>query len=318
MSELTVQRSADTIATEIVSIRAAAEQAMVIVATNASFEIGRRLCEAKEIVPSGEWMAYIEERLNYGKSTAENLMRIYRDYGSQDVIPNLGKSPAELFGQLSQSQMVAMFGLPLEQRVELMEEKPEVAEMSAREIQKLVKEKKAAEKAKAAAEKERDRERKEREKADKIATDQADRAEKAEKQLNDLRQSSKDIDRELEREREERGRLEEKVKALEGRPIEINAEPSEEQIARIRAEAQAEMRQRVEDANRRADAAERKAAWGNATAEERLKVELETVKDALERLLTDIRKYSESEPARAELAMKNLRRWLETKVGKEE
>lgn len=313
MNEVTVQRSADVIAVEITTIKAQVKQT---IATGA-FEIGKRLCEAKEIVPSGEWLSYIENRLDYKKSTAENLMRIFRECAGQEALPGIGKSPAELFGQLSQSQMVSMLSLPVEQRAELVESNPELPEMSAREIQKLVKDIKAAEKEKADAEKERDRERKAREKADKLATDQADRAEKAETQLKTLRQSSADLDKELDREREERGRLEEKVRELESRPIEINAEPSEEMKAQIRAEAQAEMRQRIEDANRRADAAERKAARGNVALETRINIGFQTVNEGLKQLMADIRKYAETEPSKAEKLKMKIAGLLEIHIGKE-
>lgn len=272
MNELKKQeRTPELIATEIRIIKERAAQTLA----QAAFEIGRRLCEAKELVSAGNWLEYLETQLDYKSSTAENLMRIYREFGDEQVDLLTGRSPAEVFGKLNQSQMVAMFSLTPPERTELMDEHPELPEMSAREVQKLVAEKKAAEE-------ERDRERKQRETAERLATQQADRAEKektkakkAKEKAEKFKQSVDDLEKELERVREERNRLEEQqslekpdtskkdariaeleaqIKEMKEQPIEATYVP-EEVKRQLREEIQGE----IDAANQRADAAEQKA-----------------------------------------------------------
>lgn len=88
------------------------------------FEIGKRLCEAKEAVGHGNFGEFLET-VDYSASTANNLMRIYSEMGND-----------EAFNALSYSQLVALFALPVEERKALL---PEVADKSSREIKKLVK-----------------------------------------------------------------------------------------------------------------------------------------------------------------------------------
>ena len=262
------ERTPEMIAMEIVVIKNQTAQTIA----RAAFEIGQRLCEAKALVPAGEWMRYLEEKLDYKIGTAENLMRIYREFGDDQIDLTIGKSPAELFGQLNQSQMVAMFSLSPAERVELMEENPDLAEKSSREVKRLVEEKKAAEQ-------ERDRERAQREKAESIASQQADRAERMnrqtiqknneiaeskrkidalEKQLRDAKKSEEraalasDLEKELESEREARNQLEEELKTLREKPVEVAVEqPSEEMREQIRQEIAQEYQIRLDEAEQK-------------------------------------------------------------------
>lgn len=260
------ERTPEMIAMEIVVIKNQTAQTIA----RAAFEIGQRLCEAKALVPAGEWMRYLEDKLDYKIGTAENLMRIYREFGDDQIDMMIGKSPAELFGQLNQSQMVAMFSLSPAERVELMEENPDLAEKSSREVKRLVEEKKAAEQ-------ERDRERAQREKAESIASQQADRAERLnrsaieknneiaekdkkinalEKQLRDAKKSEEraalasDLEKELESEREARNQLEEELKTLKEKPVEVTySEAPEELKEKIRSEVAAEYQIKIDEAN---------------------------------------------------------------------
>ncbi len=169
---------------------------------------------------AGNWIAYLKEQLDYKPTTAENLMRIYREFGSEQVDMLTGKTPAEVFGKLDQSQMVAMFGLEPEQRTELMETEG-IEDMSSRQIAQLAKEKKAAED-------EAERERKARENADKLAVQQADRATKAEQEVKDSEKYIKSLEEELERAKSEL----EAEKAQENLvPVDTSAQ--DEQIAKL-------------------------------------------------------------------------------------
>lgn len=101
-------------------------------------QIGRRLEEAKQLVPQGEWLAYLDKELGYKPSTAQNYMRIAREFGDGQVGLS-GKTPSDFFGNLGYSQLLPLLGLPEEEREQLAEEH-DLAGMSSREIQALVKE----------------------------------------------------------------------------------------------------------------------------------------------------------------------------------
>lgn len=101
-------------------------------------QIGRRLEEAKQLVPQGEWLAYLDKELGYKPSTAQNYMRIAREFGDGQVGLS-GKTPGDFFGNLGYSQLLPLLGLPEEEREQLAEEH-DLAGMSSREIQALVRE----------------------------------------------------------------------------------------------------------------------------------------------------------------------------------
>ena len=104
------------------------------------YEIGRLLCEAKAAVPRGSWGEWLAENVNYSDSTAQNLMRIYRELDDGQVDLMTGKTQAELFCGLDYSQMVEVLKLPKQERAQLAAGN-DLASMSSREVKALVKEK---------------------------------------------------------------------------------------------------------------------------------------------------------------------------------
>jgi len=70
-------RTPERIATEINVIK---EQAREVFCRSA-IEIGRRLFEAKSMIPHGSWGKWLEENVDYSERTAQNLMRVYEEYG---------------------------------------------------------------------------------------------------------------------------------------------------------------------------------------------------------------------------------------------
>ena len=111
---------------------------------SASIEIGEKLCEAKSLVPHGEWGTWLKENVDYSQSTANNLMRIYKEYGDTQIGLLTGKAPSDVFGELTYTQAVGLLGLPMDERIALVEEK-DVTEMSSRELEKEVASRRAAE-----------------------------------------------------------------------------------------------------------------------------------------------------------------------------
>ena len=103
---------ADDLAIEINVIKRRLAQETIL----AAVEIGKLLCRAKEKVPHGMWGEWLEENVAYSQSTANNMMRLYREYGEQEQLDFFAENRMEIFGNLSQSQAVALLGLNYEQR----------------------------------------------------------------------------------------------------------------------------------------------------------------------------------------------------------
>ena len=52
-------------------------------------EIGKRLIQIKEQLPHGEFIPWIERELNYSRSSANNFIRCYEEYGNVQSIGHL-------------------------------------------------------------------------------------------------------------------------------------------------------------------------------------------------------------------------------------
>jgi hypothetical protein len=116
------------------------------------FEIGKRLCEAKALIGHGNWGAWLQENVDYSETTARSMMRIYQEMGGEQVDLITGEAPIDVFETLNMSQMVALFPLRPEERIEFVKEN-DVADKSVRQIEELVRKVKDAE-ARAAQERE--------------------------------------------------------------------------------------------------------------------------------------------------------------------
>lgn len=133
-NEVVAVRSIEIVTAEIHTIR----DNVARVFMDGVVQIGRRLEEAKQLVPQGEWLQYLDKELGYKPSTAQNYMRIAREFGDGQVGLS-GKTSSDFFGNLGYSQLLPLLGLPEEEREELAEQH-DLAGMSSREIQALVKE----------------------------------------------------------------------------------------------------------------------------------------------------------------------------------
>lgn len=232
MSNLVVNRTPEVIAAEINSIK---EQTRKVVLYN-SIEIGRKLVEAKELVPHGEWGNWLEEAVDYSKSTANNLMKIFEEYGSDQITLLDDNLKSQAFGNLNYSQAVLLLGLPSDDREKFVEEN-KVDEMSTRELKKAIDDLKKANKEKDNALKERD---------------------EAIEKLSALEESNRILEETFNEGTEERNSLEEKVKELEKEIEEVKSSKPVETVnvdwEEITAEVQEKMDQLIEEK----EAAERK------------------------------------------------------------
>lgn len=100
--------------------------------------IGKHLAEAKKIVKHGEWERWLDERVQFSPRTAQNYMRIHKEYEENGL--NFLKTQAS--ADLGYSQVVEILSLPKAMQEEFVQQN-NVAEMSARDIKKAVKDIKA-------------------------------------------------------------------------------------------------------------------------------------------------------------------------------
>ena len=134
-----VIRSPEVIAAEINTIKRSTAKYVL----EQSIEIGRLLCEAKKSVPHGEWGHWLEERCAYSTSNANNLMRIYTEYGeNEDQLSFFEENKLELYGDLNRSQAIALLALPPTERAEFVKSN-DVPSMSVSELESKIKEVKA-------------------------------------------------------------------------------------------------------------------------------------------------------------------------------
>lgn len=144
MGEIVKVRDATIIAAEITTIKEQTQR-MVL---SASIEIGRRLVEAKYLVQHGDWASWLQEKCNFSQRTADNLMRIYREYGNADPELSSESTNSQTFANLTYSQAVALLVMPADERSDFLEGN-DVSQMTSRQLQEAIKAKEAAEKEKA-------------------------------------------------------------------------------------------------------------------------------------------------------------------------
>lgn len=239
MSENVVEvRSIDIVTAEIYTIR----DNVARVFMDGVVQIGRRLEEAKQLVPHGEWTDYLDTKLGYKPSTAQNYMRIAREFGDGQVGLS-GKTASDFFGNLGYSQLLPLLGLPEEEREQLAEEH-DLAGMSSREIQALVKER---DEAKAALEREK-----------KDADDLGVEARRARKSLADAKDKLKAVEREYQEQKDAAQANAQTAAELQRQLNELAEkanqprELTDEERAALRAEVAAEQAKAVQEAEARA------------------------------------------------------------------
>ena len=147
MSEIVTIRDSEIVAAEINTIK---EQARRVLLTSA-IEIGRRLTEAKAMVPHGEWGKWLQEKVDYSQSTANNMMALYREYGDDQVSLFDKAAKSQAFGNLTYTQALALLAVPAAEREEFAEEN-HVEDLSTRELQELIRQRDEAEHDRRAAE----------------------------------------------------------------------------------------------------------------------------------------------------------------------
>lgn len=234
-------RDIETITVEILEAKRAGGEAILT--------IGRCLIEAKEQLPHGEWLPWLNERVEFSERQARRFMQLYRECSNRPALADLGATKA-----------LALLALPAEEREQFVEEH-NVVDMTSRQLQEAIKER---DEARAAAE---------HAQADAAAAEQA-RAKMADdmRLLNACLEGSREDRDQAIRDREQAiqdaDRLEKELAELKARPVDVAVETVVDQAAveQARAEAVAGMQDKLD----RAKAAKEKAEEKRKAAEEAL------------------------------------------------
>ena len=230
-------RTIETITDEILDAKRTGGEAILT--------IGRCLIEAKDMLPHGEWLPWLNERVEFSERTARRFMKLYRECSNRPALADLGATKA-----------LALLALPTDEREQFVEDH-NVIDMSARQLEQAIKERDEARKAAEAA------------KADASAAEQA-RAKMAEDMRatqNLLESARADADSAGSRARV----LEEKLRMLQEQPVEVAVETvvDPEAIEKARAEAVAEIKAKLD-----------KAKEAKKRAEDRQKIAEEALEQA--------------------------------------
>ncbi len=183
-------------------------------AGSAILEIGKRLAEAKAQLPHGEWLPWLEEKVSFSERSAQQYMRLWKEYGK-----------SALSADLSISKALVLLALPESEREDFTTgthsingEEKTVADMTVKELEKAIAERNAA-----------------REEAEKAAAD-----------IQEAKDTALAAQEELARVRKE-------LEELRSRPVEVavqTVDASAEQIAAARLEAEKAAAAQVEKAKK--------------------------------------------------------------------
>lgn len=102
-------------------------------------EIGRGLCELKELCEHGEWGSYIQDNFQISQSTANNFMRIFNEYGADQIALTGFNLKSQSFANLSLSQALSLLAIEEDKREDFVE-KHNPEDLSTREFKKAVEE----------------------------------------------------------------------------------------------------------------------------------------------------------------------------------
>lgn len=228
-------RTIETITDEILDAKRTGGEAILT--------IGRCLIEAKDMLPHGEWLPWLNERVELSERTAQKFMRLAQKWSNPSALADLGATKA-----------LMLLALPEEERDEFIEDH-NVIDMSTRQLEQAIRERDEARKAAEAA------------KADASSAEQA-RA-KMEADMAVVNASLAAAREEKQKADQEAARLENELTALKARPVEVAVETvvDPEAIEKAKAEAVAEIKAKLDKAREAKAKADEKRKQAEASVE---------------------------------------------------
>lgn len=194
--------------------------------------IGRCLTEAKQALPHGEWLPWLNERVELSERAAQRFMRLSREWSNPTALSDLGATKA-----------LALLALPADEREQFMAEthqvdgqEKNVINMSARQLEQAIKDRDEARKAAETAQ------------AEASAAEQARAKMEEDMKFLNARLSGAQEDRE--QAAQAVARLEAQLAELKEQPVEVAVETvvDPEAIEKARAEAVAGMQAKLDQA----------------------------------------------------------------------
>lgn len=140
-NDIVKHRDIDVITSEIHDLCNEAKRTVLLYAV----EIGRRLVEAKEVLPHGEWGKWLEYSVHFSQSTANKHMQLFQAYGSRQMSFLGAELNSETFTNLSYSQALKLLAVPENEREDFAINN-NVEALSTRELDRLIKERDEAKK----------------------------------------------------------------------------------------------------------------------------------------------------------------------------
>ena len=205
--------------------------------------IGRCLIEAKDMLRHGEWLPWLNEQVELSERTAQKFMKLAREWSNPNTLADLGASKA-----------LMLLALPEGERDAFLEDH-NVIDMSARQLEQAIKER---DEARAAAEQAAADQRTAEQARDKMAEDMKFLNVRLAGAKEDREQAMQDV-----------ARLESELAELKARPVEVAVETVVDQAAidKARADAIAEMQEKLDKAKAAADKARDKQKQAEASVE---------------------------------------------------
>ena len=139
MDEPITERTPLVIAAEINKIKQETSKFML----TSAMEIGRRLKEAKDLLPHGEWGKWLVESVSYSQRTANKLMQLFKEYGDKLFAAGaeVGRSNSPVLANLTYYQALLLLGIPEDERERFILEH-DIKNMTTRELDRALKERK--------------------------------------------------------------------------------------------------------------------------------------------------------------------------------
>ena len=138
MNGLEIQRTPELVGAEIRSLTTQAKCLTLWY----GIEIGRKLSEAKELVEHGEWLTFLKEETEFSQPTASRFMKLYNEYGADQKSLFGAESKYSTLNNLSVTNALTLLAIPESER-ESFAADTDAEHISARELEKLVKERTA-------------------------------------------------------------------------------------------------------------------------------------------------------------------------------
>ena len=224
-------RDIETITSEILSLKKTAGEAILA--------IGQRLIEAKSLLAHGEWLPWLTEQVEFSERSAQNFMRLAREWSNPQTLADLGAA-----------KVLVLLSLPEPEREAFLAEVP-AEDMSVRELKKAIRERNEAQQAQ---EKMAEDLRLANELLERARTDQE--AERARyEQASEMLKMNADLLKKAKEEKQQAAasaaELERQLKELREKPVEVAVMAvDQETLAAARAEAVEEMQAKIDRARK--------------------------------------------------------------------